>query len=393
MINLKDRIDSHHSPAKADCETALLQKNHPVSTREQFILITGGCGFFGANLADRLLRMRQNVLVFDNLSRPASASNGRRLKKLHGERVHIRVEDIRDRTALRQAVRSARQVFHLAGQSSVTASLTNIRSDFENNVVGTLNLLEELYALTNPPPLVVASSSNVYAPLEDGDLTVNGNRYEPVDTSPCHRGVSENHPLNFHTPFGCSKGSADQYVMDFARTFGLRNVVLRLSDVYGPHQLEMDDLGWVAHFLISTIEDQPIVVYGDGRQVRDILFIDDLVDALLLAQSNIEQLAGQAVNIGGGPDNSISQLEMIELIEQLAGKKSLVCYDQNRLGDQRYYVSDNGKFGSATGWRPKVDVHQGVERLYRWLTGTRKPLVSFYRLIKRKSENRCQVVL
>jgi CDP-paratose 2-epimerase len=243
--------------------------------------------------------------------------------------------------------------------------------DFTVNALGTVTLLEELRALENPPPLVFTSTNKVYGGLKGLELKATLKRYEPADPFIRLTGINEKCPLDFYSPYGCSKGAADQYVIDYARTFGLPATVFRMSCIYGPHQFGTEDQGWVAHFLISVIEGRPLTIYGDGMQVRDILFIEDLVDAFLLAQENIRRLSGQAFNIGGGPSNAISLLELIDRIGELHGENPRISFDDWRPGDQRYYVSDSGKFKAATGWAPKVPAARGVESLYNWLTASR----------------------
>ncbi len=334
------------------------------------VLITGGAGFIGSNLAERILQSGRSVLIYDDLSRPGVEENLNWLCRTYGDRVHTEIADIRNRSTLRSAVQSAEQVFHFAAQVAVTTSLTDPVADFEVNVGGTLNLLEEIRALDNPPPVVFTSTNKVYGNLADLALEKNCTRYQPLDSN-LRAGVSEERPLDFHSPYGCSKGAADQYVLDFARTFRLPNVVFRMSCIYGLRQMGTEDQGWVAHFLIRAIEGRPITIYGDGMQVRDVLFIEDLVDAFLLAQANAYTLAGQAFNIGGGLGNTISLLELLDLIAALHGEKPKIRLRDWRPGDQRYYVSDTRKFKLATGWAPKVNVRQGVERLYQWLLESR----------------------
>jgi CDP-paratose 2-epimerase len=220
---------------------------------------------------------------------------------------------------------------------------------------------------------VFTSTNKVYGELADVELRRRALRYEPTDPGLRRNGVGEHRPLDFHSPYGCSKGSADQYVIDYARTFGLPAVVFRMSCIYGPHQFGNEDQGWVAHFLIRTLEGQPITIYGDGRQVRDVLFVADLVEALLLAQQHMPTVQGQAFNIGGGPANAVSLLELLDLIAELLGRNPELEHDAWRPGDQRYYVSDTEKFRRATGWRPRVSVRGGLERLTRWLVDFRVP--------------------
>jgi CDP-paratose 2-epimerase len=339
--------------------------------RRRPVLITGGAGFIGTNLADRLLSSGRSVLVFDNLSRPGVDRNLRWLCDRHGDRVRIEVADIRDRYALRRAVRSARRVYHFAAQVAVTTSLTDPVLDFEVNACGTLNLLEALRTMHHPPPLVFTSTNKVYGDLGDISLTKNCSRYEAEDLLIRRYGINEDRPLDFHSPYGCSKGTADQYIMDYTRTFPMPMVVFRMSCIYGPHQFGTEDQGWVAHFLIRAIAGQPITLYGDGLQVRDILFVDDLIEALLLAQAHMPQLSGQAFNIGGGPAQAVSLLELIDLIAELHGDSPVVHCADWRPGDQHYYVSDTRRFRAATGWAPQVGVRQGLRLLHQWLLESR----------------------
>jgi len=332
-------------------------------------LITGGAGFIGTNLAHRLLQMGHSVLIYDNLAREGVDRNLTWLRGLHGDRCQVEVADVRDPVAMQSAVRSADQVFHLAAQVAVTTSLVDPRLDYEVNIGGTLNLLEAIRMTDDPPPLVFTSTNKVYGALSDLPLQENCTRYQPLDAL-LRSGVSEDRPLDFHSPYGCSKGAADQYVLDYGRTFELPAVVFRMSCIYGPHQMGTEDQGWVAHFLIRALESKPILIFGDGMQVRDLLFIDDLVDAFLLAQANVDTLSGQAFNIGGGLGNTLSLVELLDLIGTLHGERPQVEMQDWRAGDQRYYVSDTRRFKAATGWSPKVSVRQGVEILSQWLVET-----------------------
>lgn len=338
---------------------------------ERHTLITGGAGFVGTNLAYRLLEMGKPVVLFDNLARPGVEQNLAALRQRFGHSVNLILADIRDASAIAQAVQHADHVYHFAAQVAVTTSLIDPLHDFEVNTRGTLNLLEAMRHMDAPPSLVFTSTNKVYGELPDVTLRTNGRRYEPGDTTIRTYGISEQRPLDFHSPYGCSKGAADQYVIDYARTFNLPATVFRMSCIYGPHQQGNEDQGWVAHFLIRAIEGQPLTIYGDGKQVRDVLFVSDLIDALLLAQDNIGQLAGQAFNIGGGPANTLSLLELLDDIARLHGERPLARFATTRPGDQRFYVSDVRAFGQLTGWRPTVDVQTGVERLYAWLLEAR----------------------
>ncbi len=331
------------------------------------VLITGGAGFIGTNLAHHLLSHGRPVLVLDSLARPGVEQNLRWLRDTHGDRVRVEIADVRDGAAVRRAVADAGQVFHFAAQVAVTTSLGDPVDDFDVNARGTLTLLEAIRAQPTPPPLVFTSTNKVYGGLEDVGLRRGNRRYEPIDPGLAGRGIGESRPLDFHSPYGCSKGCADQYVLDYARSYGLPTIVFRMSCIYGPHQHGTEDQGWVAHFLLRALEDRPITIYGDGRQVRDVLFVGDLVEAMLLAQRHMPTEAGQAFNIGGGPAHAVSLLELLDQIAEVTDHPPQVIYDDWRVGDQRYYVSDTGKFSRATGWRPTVPVREGLARLASWL--------------------------
>lgn len=341
----------------------------PVHTngKSKPVLITGGAGFIGSNLAHRLLSAGHRVRLLDNLSRSGVERNLRWLIETHGDMVDIEVPDVRNFSVIKQAVKDASQVFHFAAQVAVTSSLTDPIEDFEINARGTLNLLEAIRNTDNPPPLIFTSTNKVYGTLGDVQFTNGATRYVPVDSFIRERGIAENRPLDFHSPYGCSKGAADQYVLDYARTFRIPALVFRMSCIYGPHQYGNEDQGWVAHFIIRSLMGKPITIYGDGKQVRDILFIDDLVDAFLLGQQHMHQLSGSVFNIGGGPANTISLLELLDLITELHGGELSIEFESWRAADQRYYVADTGNFGAVTGWKPKVGVREGVQRLYEWL--------------------------
>lgn len=350
------------------------------SRHPQPTLITGGAGFIGANLAHRLLCEGRPVLILDNLSRPGVEQNLEWLREEHGDLLEVLVEDIRDRAAVNRAVARARQVFHFAAQVAVTTSLADPIEDFSINAQGTLNVLEAIRAQDTPPPIVMTSTNKVYGGLDDVPLTHEQQRYRPLSPQLWAHGVAETRALDFHSPYGCSKGTADQYVRDYARSYGLSTVVFRMSCIYGPHQFGTEDQGWVAHFLVRALDGAPITLYGDGMQVRDILFVDDLMDAFLLAEKHITRLAGQAFNIGGGPRNVISLLDLLDRIETLHGQRPPLDFQDWRTGDQRYYVSDTRRFQEETGWAPKVGVDEGVARLYRWLSQRRADLPSRARI-------------
>jgi CDP-paratose 2-epimerase len=273
---------------------------------------------------------------------------------------------------VRQALDGVSHVFHFAAQVAVTTSMIDPRADFETNVGGTLNVLEEIRGLKSPPSLIYTSTNKVYGGLDDVILRADGRRYAPADRTIAQHGISEARPLDFHTPYGCSKGAAEQYVRDYSRSYGLRNVVFRMSCIYGPHQFGTEDQGWVAHFLIRALEQRPITVYGDGLQVRDILFVDDLVDAFLLAWRDIDSFSGQAFNMGGGVERTTSLLELLEMIGQTTGQRPKLYFEESRPGDQRYYVTDTSKFKQASGWTATVSPREGLKRLHEWLLEARR---------------------
>jgi len=334
---------------------------------EHTTLITGGAGFIGSNLAHRLLSMGRKVRVLDNLSRPGVEQNLQWLRQQHGGLLEFVRADIRDAAAVQQAVGGVQQVFHFAAQVAVTTSLENPQEDFAVNALGTVNVLEAARVRPVPPAIVLTSTNKVYGGLEDLRLSVQGQRYLPVDAEVGARGIGESRPLDFHSPYGCSKGTADQYVVDYARSYGMTTLVFRMSCIYGPRQFGTEDQGWVAHFILRALRGERISLYGDGMQVRDVLFVDDLVDAFLLAEQNAQRLAGRAFNMGGGPANAISLQDLLDRIEQLHGKRPPVSLDAWRTGDQRYYVSDTRAFQHETGWQPKVAAEDGIARLYEWL--------------------------
>jgi CDP-paratose 2-epimerase len=330
-------------------------------------LITGGAGFIGSNLAHRLLSQGRTVRVLDNLARPGVEQNLQWLREAHPTRLETVMADVRDASAVDAAMAGVTQVFHLAAQVAVTSSLHDPREDFEINALGTLNVLEAVRARPVPPPVLMTSTNKVYGGLGDVALSVQGQRYLPLDQELRSQGIGESRSLDFHSPYGCSKGTADQYVLDYARSYGLATTVFRMSCIYGPRQFGTEDQGWVAHFILRALRGEAITLYGDGMQVRDVLYVDDLIDAFLLAEKQGKGLAGRAYNMGGGPGNAISLRDLLDQIEVLHGERPAVTLDEWRTGDQRYYVSDTGAFQAATGWRPKVGAAQGIELLYRWL--------------------------
>ncbi|HEX2967732.1 MAG TPA: NAD-dependent epimerase/dehydratase family protein [Bacteroidales bacterium] len=333
------------------------------------VLITGGAGFIGTNLTNRLIMLGHPVYIYDNLSRPGVENNLKWLKQQHRNKLNIIIADVRDRLALEEAIGHVSHVFHLAAQVAVTTSLVNPAYDYSVNVRGTLNLLEAIRNSSHKPSLIFTSTNKVYGNLSDVRIVKNTSRYLPGDNGINKNGINELRRLDFHSPYGSSKGAADQYILDYARSFGLKNVVFRMSCIYGEHQFGTEDQGWVAHFILKALKNEKIVVYGDGMQVRDVLFVEDLVEAFLLAWKDIDKFQGEAFNMGGGPENSISLLELMDMLENLLGRPVRKTFSEWRKGDQKYYISDTSKFRNATGWKPVIPVKEGMRILYDWLNG------------------------
>jgi CDP-paratose 2-epimerase len=335
------------------------------------VLVTGGAGFIGSNLADRLAGEGHRVVVYDALSRPGVRANLDWLVARHADRIEPIVADIRDEARLADAAAGAKAVFHMAAQVAVTTSLVDPREDFAINIAATVGLLEALRTRAPDVPLIFASTNKVYGDLADIDMVLADDAYRPADPAVHAHGVDERRPLDFHTPYGCSKGAADQYVLDYARSFGLRAAVLRMSCIYGRRQMGTEDQGWVAHFLIRALEGRPITLYGDGYQVRDILDVSDAVAAYLSAWRNIDAVSGRAFNLGGGPGNAVSLRRLLGHIGGLLGRDVDVSFSDWRAGDQRYFVADTRAAEAALGLGPKVDWRDGVAELARWLAQER----------------------
>lgn len=348
-----------------------ITKSYQFNSDKKYILITGGAGFIGTNLAHRLLGEGKKVMIYDSLARAGVEQNLQWLKNKYGDQLIVQIADIREERILQQCVKNAEAVFHFSAQVAVTTSITNPLHDFQVNLQGTFNVLEAIRQSPHQPPLFFTSTNKVYGNLEGVKIEETNTRYLPANEKILTQGISEARSLDFHSPYGCSKGSADQYILDYSRSYGLQTVVFRMSCIYGPHQFGTEDQGWVAHFLISALENRPISIYGNGKQVRDILFVEDLVDAFLLAHKNIDQLAGQVFNMGGGTDNTVSLLEILNIIKEKTGKEMDLSFDEWRTGDQFYYVSDTSKFKKATGWRSKHSVEEGVQALMEWLCESR----------------------
>jgi CDP-paratose 2-epimerase len=329
------------------------------------VVIFGGAGFIGSNLAHRLLETTDaKVHIFDNLSRSGVRNNLRDLQKTAGNsgRLHITVGDVRDAAMVERVVRPATEIYHLAAQVAVTTSVADPRHDFEVNLVGTFNVLEAARKHGRRPFVLFTSTNKVYGEMASHRIVRQATRYAYQSI----RGISEAEPLDFHSPYGCSKGAADQYVRDYARIYGIPAVVFRMSCIAGARQFGTEDQGWVAHFLYLALQGTPLTIYGDGRQVRDVLCVDDLVRAFESVRENLPLTAGQIYNVGGGPPNSVSLIELMSLVEDLTGSRVDFDTAERRPGDQLVYVSDCTKLRRDTGWEPRLSVRQTLERIYGW---------------------------
>lgn len=328
-------------------------------------LITGGAGFIGSNYVSRLIRRGEEVTVFDNLSRAGSMLNLAWLDSFGNNSFQLIEADIRDFEALKKAVQGIDVIVHLAGQVAVTTSVYQPREDFEINALGTFNVLEAARLAGNHPIVLYSSTNKVYGGMESLKVQENELNYSYVDFP---HGIAENFPLDFHSPYGCSKGTGDQYVRDYYRIYGIPTVVLRQSCIYGTHQFGVEDQGWIAWFIIALLTGKQISIYGDGKQVRDILFVDDLLDAYDLCIERINKTAGQIYNIGGGPDNKISiWKEFSGNLEDLLKKKISVNWGDWRPGDQKIYVSDIRKAKDDLNWSPNINPQSGIEKLFNWV--------------------------
>ncbi len=348
-----------------------LKPRAPAFATRRPVLVTGGAGFIGCNLADRLAREGHDVLVYDALARAGVETNLAWLKERHPQKISVVIGDICDKALIADAASDASAVFHFAAQVAVTTSLTDPRDDFRTNIVGTLNLLEALRRRDASVPLLFASTNKVYGDLLDVALDATNDAYVPRDPKIRQNGIGEARPLEFHTPYGCSKGAADQYVLDYARSFGVPTAVMRMSCVYGPRQMGTEDQGWVAHFVIRALEGRPISIFGDGRQVRDVLHVDDAVSAYLAAWRRIEDVAGRAFNLGGGPANAVSLRQLLGHVETLVGRPIELTFSNWRAGDQRYYVSDISRATTELGLSKPMPWRAGVADLAQWLDAER----------------------
>lgn len=336
-----------------------------MTKKESFrsVLILGGAGFIGSNLASSLLKHSSaKVHVFDNLSRPGVRNNLEWLQQIAGNsgQLQITVGDIRDAAHVERVGRHATEIYHFAAQVAVTTSINDPRLDFDVNLAGTFNVLEAARKSGNRPFVLFTSTNKVYGDFGSDQLYMDGNRYYSKNSA----GTSEDQPLDFHSPYGCSKGAADQYVRDYSRIYGLKTVVFRMSCIAGGRQFGNEDQGWVAHFLYSALRGTPVTIYGNGKQVRDVLCVDDLVRAMDKARQLPFSPEGRIYNIGGGPENTLSLLELVEMVEKLTGRRFEVSFDAPRPGDQLYYVTNYGKFQHDTGWKAEITPEKTLHQIY-----------------------------
>lgn len=329
-------------------------------------LVTGGAGFIGSNYVHRLLKRGETVTIFDNLSRAGAPRNLDWLKKEFGANAfEVVVGDVRDADRIAEAARGADVIVHLAGQVAVTTSVTNPRNDFEVNALGTFNVLEAARSSGRNPIFLYASTNKVYGGMDDVEVVEDATRWHYKDLT---YGAPETQPLDFHSPYGCSKGTGDQYVRDYFRIYDLPTVVLRQSCIYGPRQFGIEDQGWLAWMIIAAVTGRQITIYGDGKQVRDVLHVEDLMDAYDAAVANIHVAKGQVYNMGGGVNNVLAiWAEFGPMIENLLGKKVEVARGDWRPGDQRVFYADYRKAERELGWKPKISLEEGIERLFQWV--------------------------
>jgi CDP-paratose 2-epimerase len=335
------------------------------------VLITGGAGFIGSNAVQRFLQRGAQVTIYDNLSRRGSNSNLDWLRAQHGSAAFNLIQaDVRDFDRLAAAARGQDVIIHYAGQVAVTTSVHNPRGDFEDNALGTFNALEAARLSGSNPIFLYSSTNKVYGGMEEVALIERDNGYAYRDYP---QGISETFPLDFHSPYGCSKGTGDQYVRDYARIYHLRTVVFRQSAIYGPRQFGIEDQGWLAWFIIAAVTGKPITIYGDGKQIRDVLYIDDLIDAYERAIEKIDRVAGQVFNMGGGPANTLSiWTQTRPLLEKLLGRPVPAGWGDWRPGDQRICVMDIRKVQAALDWSPRVSAADGVAKLFHWVVENRR---------------------
>jgi len=334
------------------------------------ILITGGCGFLGSNLAREAMQRKYEFVIFDDLSRTGSEENLKWLQGI-GEFKFIK-GDVRKQNEIENVISEFRPdaIFHLAGQVAMTTSISNPRKDFEINALGSLNMLEAVRNYCPDAFIVYSSTNKVYGDLAWVRYEEQNSRYIAPDFP---NGFSEDVPLNFTSPYGCSKGSADQYMLDYHRIFGIKTVVLRHSSMYGGRQFATFDQGWIGWFCAQALQEKlgklekPFTISGNGKQVRDVLYADDMVNLYYALLENSKKVQGQAFNIGGGMENSLSLLELFDLLEKELYVKLKYVELPPRLSDQKVFVADLSKIKNFTGWQPKIDKEIGLKKMLDWL--------------------------
>jgi CDP-paratose 2-epimerase len=327
------------------------------------LLITGGAGFIGTNFADYFVKKGWEVTVLDNLSRRGSAENLAWLQQTYPAIRFVKADIRTDNKILEEEVGQHDALFHLAAQVAVTTSVQNPREDFEINVLGTLNVLEAIRTTGAKPILVFASTNKVYGGMEEIVIEEKADRHVYRDLP---AGIAETQQLDFHSPYGCSKGTADQYVRDYSRIYGMKNVVFRQSCIYGPRQYGIEDQGWIAWFTIAALLKRPITIYGDGKQVRDVLHVNDLARAYELAVEKIDDVRGEVFNVGGGANYALAVKEVFPLLEKFLGRPVPFTFGDWRPGDQPVYISDIAKVKAKMGWEPHVSPEEGIKTLFDW---------------------------
>jgi CDP-paratose 2-epimerase len=334
-------------------------------------LVVGGAGFIGSNYVHRLVQRGETVTIYDNLSRAGAPRNIAWLEETFGKHAFkLIVGDVRNADQMAEAAKDAEAIVHLAGQVAVTTSVLNPREDFEANALGTFNALEAARLSDRDPIFLYSSTNKVYGGMDDVELIEEPTRWLYKDLV---EGCAETQPLDFHSPYGNSKGTGDQYTRDYARIYGLRSVVFRQSCIYGPRQFGIEDQGWLAWMMIAAVTGKQITIYGDGKQVRDVLHVNDLLDAYDLAVEKIDIARGQVYNMGGGRRNVMSiWTEFGPILERLLGKKIEVARGDWRPGDQKVFYADFRKAKRELGWEPKIDLEEGIETLFEWVKANKE---------------------
>ena len=328
------------------------------------IVITGGCGFIGSNATDYFADKASEIMIVDNYSRKGALENAEWLKSKHTNLKFVKADISKDFDILKNEFRDADAIIHLAGQVAVTFLVQDPRTDFNDNALGTFNVLEATRLSADKARFIYSSTNKVYGGMETIKVTEKENRFE-YENLP--NGIPESALLDFYSPYGCSKGSADQYTRDYERIYGMSTTVLRQSCIYGPRQFGIEDQGWVAWFIIASLLKKPITLFGNGKQVRDVLYVEDLVKCYetCLNKSTLSQ--GKIYNVGGGAKNTMSLLELLSFLEELQGEKTEYSFSDWRAGDQPVYISDISKIKSELGWSPTISVNEGVKKLFYWV--------------------------